>query len=1005
MTEDQPKSLLAGYARSSAFQVPSFLRKNERPQTSEASEVSTSTSDGKDLVVPRREVPYGCFWNHSFDDDKDAEAKETAASDSQGTPAAGTTWTLTPLTVTSNQPSPTLSATSDQTTLAGDLILDSFPTEADMIPATGNKTSAFTLPMAMQPQRMQAHSNSRSLPTEIQLEISTHDEEGMEVEASPRHMIKATSTFDSLSSDGSFGELQGSSPQSLSTTSTSSIPSFSKRSLPKKSYYDHTDSGGKKVLMETEDQYGEIQQTHTETTVSTDTTQVSAVQVRLVVSCNDCEQEEAPEQDIYQSAADRETAMDKAHGNVTGKQKYMLDTSIASADDGDFFSEMLDSEKQPGVETPSSHKDRLSRINAESPANGSGTRAGAIAGFVAADPIPVVVTEDDPFAWAYDVWKRKGLMPGKPFLPPRVQVRPKDDMSTTPVKPTVARFDQDLSGVNELPTRSARKNRLSLPAVPSSAKKPGFGAILNRWQQKSHEGVLPTYLNSAQGRDGRYTSQEPKQHMGVRNQIIVASHISELERPKEVDEHQGSRRMGFGLTNGPPLVEGSVGLSMSPRKTAQSDIQAFTADPTPKPVSQASRLVSQLSKTPVATGLPMDQRRCSSSPPRNHQHYKANVQQILEFGSVFEKVSSRQETGSFGAHVETVHHDRKVAKIMRKSDPSQNFTPSSRSVDKAEATASQIVPDHEELKREPTPNRRGLYPLMPPIAEDAADDDAHTSRTPHQSLRQLVHDTPHVVGTNDSHETLATPNKHTPSLASPEVSSRLISSDSPWKALLKMDEESFELASKKEHDAYRPWNRDVVIHKTCKQSLSPRSNPDVSCSCSSSVFSRNDEMVEFMLPLMGMACTCGMNGNNLASLCNPEEPTSLENILRPWQCDFLAAFGIFRGDQLVKAHHRSANALASALRRYRKKHDMKAYPTESCSMALSIWSKTSKAFVRSIRKQLTSGFVGELKVPNTLYIISSFMDQMPADRSEAASDGSARSRDGQRSEVFDFAEL
>ena len=74
-------------------------------------------------------------------------------------------------------------------------------------------------------------------------------------------------------------------------------------------------------------------------------------------------------------------------------------------------------------------------------------------------------------------------------------------------------------------------------------------------------------------------------------------------------------------------------------------------------------------------------------------------------------------------------------------------------------------------------------------------------------------------------------------------------------------------------------------------------------------------------------------------------------------------------------------------------------------MALSIWSKTLKVFVRLIRKQLTSGIVGELKVPNTLYIISSFMDQLPAERSEASSDASAQRRDGHASPAFDFAEL
>lgn len=60
---------------------------------------------------------------------------------------------------------------------------------------------------------------------------------------------------------------------------------------------------------------------------------------------------------------------------------------------------------------------------------------------------------------------------------------------------------------------------------------------------------------------------------------------------------------------------------------------------------------------------------------------------------------------------------------------------------------------------------------------------------------------------------------------------------------------------------------------------------------------------------------------------------------------------------------------------------MTPFRTRSCAMALQIWSKTCKAFVRSIRKQLTAGTL-ELKVPNTLYIISSFLEKLPVDESE-----------------------
>jgi len=124
------------------------------------------------------------------------------------------------------------------------------------------------------------------------------------------------------------------------------------------------------------------------------------------------------------------------------------------------------------------------------------------------------------------------------------------------------------------------------------------------------------------------------------------------------------------------------------------------------------------------------------------------------------------------------------------------------------------------------------------------------------------------------------------------------------------------------------------------------------CDCSGSVFSGNDDLISFFLPQMGMACTCGRRQRGLI---NPEDPTAIENVLRPWQCEFLRSFGIFRGEQLVKARHRSANIMARALRNWRKKYGLAPFKTSSCGMAIDIWAKTCKAYVRSIRKQIRDG--------------------------------------------------
>jgi len=202
------------------------------------------------------------------------------------------------------------------------------------------------------------------------------------------------------------------------------------------------------------------------------------------------------------------------------------------------------------------------------------------------------------------------------------------------------------------------------------------------------------------------------------------------------------------------------------------------------------------------------------------------------------------------------------------------------------------------------------------------------------------------------------------------------------------DEDRF--TPREENFSERPWRRDMVVERV--KSFGTQTSCSVSediCQCSSSVFSGNDELIEFFLPLMGMACTCGKRPRGLN---NPEDPIALENILRPWQVDFLANFGIYRGDQLVKAHHRSASALSSALRQYRRKKGMTPFRSKSCKMALEIWSKTCKAFVRSIRKQVADGTL-DLRLPNTLYILSSFLEKMPSRESSPRSSQEPSPRD------------
>jgi len=146
------------------------------------------------------------------------------------------------------------------------------------------------------------------------------------------------------------------------------------------------------------------------------------------------------------------------------------------------------------------------------------------------------------------------------------------------------------------------------------------------------------------------------------------------------------------------------------------------------------------------------------------------------------------------------------------------------------------------------------------------------------------------------------------------------------------------------------------------------------CACASSIFSGNDELVEFFLPKLGMACTCGKRSEIFPDPDLHADLTALEHILRPWQVEFLKSFGIYKGDQLVKAHHRSAGVLAKGMRNWRKKQGLTGVKTLSCGMALQIWSRTCKVYVRSVRRQLALG-VEVIKPPNTLSVLSDILEK------------------------------
>jgi len=136
------------------------------------------------------------------------------------------------------------------------------------------------------------------------------------------------------------------------------------------------------------------------------------------------------------------------------------------------------------------------------------------------------------------------------------------------------------------------------------------------------------------------------------------------------------------------------------------------------------------------------------------------------------------------------------------------------------------------------------------------------------------------------------------------------------------------------------------------------------CTCRNSNFSGNAEYVNFYLPKLGMACTCG-KFNEEESMVLDGDPLALKSILRSWQVEFLKTQNIHGAIDLVYAFKQRSKELAKAMRLWRKEKGLPAVKTKSCHAALLIWYRTCKAVVRSIRKQKAQG-AKVFKKPNFL---------------------------------------
>lgn len=128
------------------------------------------------------------------------------------------------------------------------------------------------------------------------------------------------------------------------------------------------------------------------------------------------------------------------------------------------------------------------------------------------------------------------------------------------------------------------------------------------------------------------------------------------------------------------------------------------------------------------------------------------------------------------------------------------------------------------------------------------------------------------------------------------------------------------------------------------------------CTCEAAMFGENIEHINFYLPMLGVPCVCGRGDNNSSNNNNgatkSDDLCALENILRPWQVEFITSVGI-QGTaiEFVHAFKERGSVLAKELRRWRKKKRMSTVRTKSCRVALHIWNRTCKSVIKYVREQ------------------------------------------------------
>ena len=601
--------------------------------------------------------------------------------------------------------------------------------------------------------------------------------------------------------------------------------------------------------------------------------------------------------------------------------------------------------------------------------------------------------EVDPYEWAYNVWKRKGLMAGTPTAGPLPQSPATDRNSnhSSTSLPQNPSFESTNSGKTSASFEHKRlrnpKDRLSLPAKIAAFEtklviKPqqkarngvGFSMLLNKWKEKSDDNPNAHFLSPRE-----HVAEKARQ---INNKVAEAS-----------------------IDNSSLLSPSKRRQSLDPKVLAKAQFQ-------PKKHQPIQQQQQNVAPKPVATESPTQNKKHPQHKKTPSKDKNALSRYLQPTKSVQQRMSSRRSLGAESRDNQSLSHITKVIDENKEMDTKEYTTP----VKQRPATMASLLycdtggSRRSVCSRRSISSRRSLSPSssMRPLFS-LADDTLLEPREVMGHRRQSTSDRSSISKATPSNNDRATDASH--SVPCKEIfiirdgseSDNLVSCDDSKSVLsesvcqhslqssqaashapskdpsqtkkknkapktqitnlqdimeLKVDSMSFDSQSHNTHITFRtetlktldnkvsaitspprafdmdvsqdlsnletpsrdnligemgdmtgatpeyserPWRKDLLVRNVTTAMEKARAF-DCDCKYSLAAFNENDEMVDFFLPLMAVTCSCRKS----KQLMKPDDPTSLENILRPWQISFLKAFGITKGDQLVKAHHRSA---------------------------------------------------------------------------------------------------